>query len=442
MKIAFLTPFIWTNGVNSGVPTVHRTITEWSKHAEVVALVPGQDRRTVWMDGAQVRVFPFLFWRRFGHFDETKSLLTLELSLPRFLRLVANKLIMLQYMAQTACEGVRVGLEWRPDIWYGVTPYAFPAAQFSRLVCGGRVVTRLLGTFLGPLCATVTGVGGRLKRIGFILKRLPEILAFRFGGDLLVITDDGTQGRQVADLIGTRNAHCLRNGVDLPVPPTEAEREAARARLRCELGIPHGHIVALYTGQLIGWKRLDRLIRACKDVKHNFVRPVTFVIVGDGTDRQALESLVSRLELEMDFRFVGAVTREQISAYLLAAQIFVAPHDYSCACNTTIEAMSYGIPIVATSFGDTQGLILDEVEGLLGDETYKRTFASALVLAVNGGNSLNELGRRARERVEREVGSWEARIAVEIELVMGVVRVAVESRESAERAARKALANK
>lgn len=413
MRVAFITPFIWTNGVESGVPTVYRTIAEWAKDEEVTVLVPGHTRRSERVGRFTLQTFPLYFWRRFGPFDETKSLLTLDLNLPKPLKVIANKLIMLQFMVQSSYEGLKLGKSWAPNFWYGVTPYAVPAIRICARATRGKAITRLLGTFLGPLCEKPNGVWGRLRRWGLMLKRLPEVLAFRFAGDLLIITDDGTRGRAVAAKLGARNAHCLRNGVDLHNSPTKQERERSQSELRRELEILEDGLLAVYTGQLIPWKRLDRLVSAYSEVVDRLANPLTVVVVGDGTERDSIEQQVRSLGMEGNFRFVGAVQREEIPRYLKAADLFVAPHDLSCACNSTIEAMSYGTPVVATSFGDTRELIEDGIEGYLGDETYSRSYAGALELAIRDLPTLRRLGENARERIEREVQSWEERIKKE-----------------------------
>ena len=339
MRVAFITPFIWTNGVESGVPTVYRTIAEWAKDEEVTVLVPGHTRRSERVGRFTLQTFPLYFWRRFGPFDETKSLLTLDLNLPKPLKVIANKLIMLQFMVQSSYEGLKLGKSWAPNSG-GVTPYAVPAIRICARATRGKAITRLLGTFLGPLCEKPNGVWGRLRRWGLMLKRLPEVLAFRFAGDLLIITDDGTRGRAVAAKLGARNAHCLRNGVDLHNSPTKQERERSQSELRRELEILEDGLLAVYTGQLIPWKRLDRLVSAYSEVVDRLANPLTVVVVGDGTGagfhRAASPQFGDGGELQVCWR--GATRGDSLPEG--RRPVRGAPR-FVCACNSTIEAMSW-----------------------------------------------------------------------------------------------------
>jgi glycosyltransferase involved in cell wall biosynthesis len=126
--------------------------------------------------------------------------------------------------------------------------------------------------------------------------------------------------------------------------PEEASlREAAV--LRRALG-GDGKTVFLFCGQLIPRKGVDILVRAfqrCRDAHSN----CTLVIVGDGSERGALEASVPA-SLGESVRFVGAVQRPELLYYYLAADVFAFPSRYDGWGVVVNEAMGAGLPVITT----------------------------------------------------------------------------------------------
>ena len=67
-----------------------------------------------------------------------------------------------------------------------------------------------------------------------------------------------------------------------------------------------------------------------------------------------------------------------------------------------LEAMSYGRVVIATRVGAIPGLIEDGVHGLLMEPGDIHTLARHLAFINRNRDRLREMGRFARERVEKE----------------------------------------
>jgi len=117
-----------------------------------------------------------------------------------------------------------------------------------------------------------------------------------------------------------------------------------------------GKATVLFVGRLQPRKKLDNLIAACSTQSPE-LQP-HLVIVGDGPDRQRLESLA--VKVYPDTTFTGALYGDALEAQFLSADLFVLPGTGGLAIQ---QAMSYGLPIIAAEADGTQG---DLVRGANG----------------------------------------------------------------------------
>jgi len=121
-------------------------------------------------------------------------------------------------------------------------------------------------------------------------------------------------------------------------------REKARAPLNhpwFETGQPP---VVLAVGRLTKQKDFPTLIRAFAQVRQT--RPARLLILGEGPDRPALEALVHKLSLEGDVAMPGFV--ENPYAYMSRVSLYVLSSRWEGLPTVLIEALSCGLPIIAT----------------------------------------------------------------------------------------------
>jgi glycosyltransferase involved in cell wall biosynthesis len=156
-------------------------------------------------------------------------------------------------------------------------------------------------------------------------------------------------------------------GIEIPeVAPSERE-QARRA-----LGVTRFSVLAL--GRLVPVKGLDVLLRASRD------RPWTLLIAGDGPERARLQAEAQRLRI--DARFFGEVAGPQKRLLLTAADACVVPSRVLPNGRSEgvpvamLEAMSFGLPIVASAVGGIREVLSDA--GLLVPPDCPEPLASAL----------------------------------------------------------------
>jgi glycosyltransferase involved in cell wall biosynthesis len=104
----------------------------------------------------------------------------------------------------------------------------------------------------------------------------------------------------------------------------------------------------LFVGRLSPQKNVPRLLEAL----HLMRQPAELVLVGDGPEQDGLAALAARLGL-VNARFAGREDRTALAARYRWADVFVLSSDKEGMPLAALEAMSFGLPVVAT---DVPGL--------------------------------------------------------------------------------------
>ena len=119
-------------------------------------------------------------------------------------------------------------------------------------------------------------------------------------------------------------------------------------------------------------------------------------IAGDGTERPLLESQIEALRLDDSVRLIGAT--EGPSPLLSGCEVFVNPAWAEAFPYTILEAMTLGMPIVATDVGGSGEAVEDEVTGRLVPPHDAGRLARAIVDLLRDPAHARELGRAAANR--------------------------------------------
>jgi glycosyltransferase involved in cell wall biosynthesis len=171
---------------------------------------------------------------------------------------------------------------------------------------------------------------------------------------------------------------------------------------------------ALYSGRLSSEKGLIDLINAARYVCSKS-RDFNFVIAGNGPLEWQLRKLVSTLDLERNFVFTGHVNHVTLLKYYQNATMFVLPSYREGLPTTLLEAMSCGLPVVATAISGITDVVDDLKTGLLVPPNSPETLANAIMMLLEDSKLREEIAGNARQHV-RHYYDWET-ITSEIERV-------------------------
>ena len=184
---------------------------------------------------------------------------------------------------------------------------------------------------------------------------------------------------------------------------------ALRASIRASLRIAHDSFVVGLVARWHPMKDHENFIRAASTFAQAYPKAI-FVLVGEGVDfkNEPLVDLARTLEIVDRIRLCGR--REDIAAISATFDIATSS-SWSEACpNTLGEAMSCGVPCVATDVGDTANLIGDT--GIVVPPRDPVALAAGWKrLAALEPGVRQSLGARARQRIVEhyEVGEMHRR---------------------------------
>ena len=141
---------------------------------------------------------------------------------------------------------------------------------------------------------------------------------------------------------------------------------------------------------------------------------VTLDLAGDGPERGALETMARELNLEDRINFLGFLPNQELLARLPDYSLFVHPSrvtasgDREGIPNSMLEAMAYGLPVVATGHSGIPEAISHGVEGLLVKQDDPAELALAISELLTDGSIYRGMSTAARARIEKEFSSRRA----------------------------------
>ncbi len=145
----------------------------------------------------------------------------------------------------------------------------------------------------------------------------------------------------------------IENAVDLP-PVTPKPQ-------------PNGPCRFVLLARMDEWKGIDDLLDACAHLHHDgcAVRVSLAGPPGTAGDAGALDKKIRSRNLEHLVRYVGEVRGEAKANLLVAADAYVQPSHHEGMPIALLEALAYGLPVVATRVGAVTEVITDQRQGLL-----------------------------------------------------------------------------
>jgi glycosyltransferase involved in cell wall biosynthesis len=151
--------------------------------------------------------------------------------------------------------------------------------------------------------------------------------------------------------------------------------------------------------RLIERKGQDQLIEAVKRLTDEGL-DVMLSLVGTGDAQTRYEDHARRIGIQDRVRFVGYVSREQISACYNQAHVFALPSFNEGMSLAALEAMAAGLPIVVTRTGGTEELVEEGINGFSFDWGDNDQLTNHLRSFAKNRALVGRMGAIARSRAE------------------------------------------
>lgn len=205
-----------------------------------------------------------------------------------------------------------------------------------------------------------------------------------------------TRGGKAADHVTV-----VRTGPD----PLRLRRRAPQPELRRG----RDHLVA-YIGVMGPQDGVDIVVRAADHIVNTMQRhDISFTVMGSGDCYADLVAERDRLGLADYVEMPGRVPDDTVAGVFSTADVGLSPdplnplNDVS-TMNKTMEYMAFELPVVAFDLRETKVSAQDAARYIAPGDV--EGYARAIVELVDDPAARSEMGRRGRERVEKEL-AWE-----------------------------------
>jgi glycosyltransferase involved in cell wall biosynthesis len=188
----------------------------------------------------------------------------------------------------------------------------------------------------------------------------------------------------------------IPNGVE------DLRRRSGPLRLdfRRQLGLGPKTVLLGTVARLYPQKNLSLFLRAL--AKLSTLQRWKALVVGDGPERRQLLALADELRLTDRVIWLGA--RAEVEAWLAAMDVFVHTSDFEGMPNAVMEAMSMGLPVVASAVDGTCELIENGVSGYLLPPGDVDAFAERIRELMEDSDLAHQLGEKAHRDVLERFG--------------------------------------
>lgn len=277
----------------------------------------------------------------------------------------------------------------------------------------GRVLGRLAGV---PIVVnTVHGLYATdddplSKRI---LVYALEALAARFSDAELVQNREDLDLMERLRIASPKRMRLLGNGVDLSRFDPEKLDPGRADRVRRELGVADGQILAGVVGRLVAEKGYPELFEAFRTLGSRYV--LACVGPHDPDKSDAIDPVLMERARRDGVRFLGM--REDVEDIYPAMDLFVLPSHREGFPRAAMEAAAMGLPIVATNIRGCRQVVTPGHNGLLVPVGAPGALAEAILTIGEDAELRERMGQASRAKARAEFD--ERRV---VEIVMGTYR--------------------
>lgn len=207
----------------------------------------------------------------------------------------------------------------------------------------------------------------------------------------------------------TSEVHVIPSGISLSKFANPNQKHVQK--LKHQLNLSDNKTVLLYVGRLSTEKNISELLSYIH--KTGQQEKITFLLVGDGPERDSLEQQVQQLHLESCVKFAGMAPFDKIEDYYALGDIFVSASTSETQGLTYIEALASGMPLLVRQDDCLDGILWNYENGI-GYENAE-TFCQGLAFLDAAGR---QHVRFSPEAIQKSVaGLGETAFALHVEKV-------------------------
>ncbi len=201
----------------------------------------------------------------------------------------------------------------------------------------------------------------------------------------------------------TKNVTVIHNGISIP---DDVSRRFGR------------RMVVGSAGRLFPVKNFSLLV----DIAHLVITQsdvLDFVLAGDGPQRPVLEEKIRSHGLQERFRLLGH--QDDMDVFYRSLDVYINTSVHEGISMSVLEAMSYGLPVVAANVGGFPEIVQNGEQGFLIEGHNKNAYVDRILQLITNQDLRLKMAKSARERVA-DCFSQEAMARKYCKLYQGVIR--------------------
>lgn len=144
---------------------------------------------------------------------------------------------------------------------------------------------------------------------------------------------------------------------------------------------PHEPFRLLFAGRVAMQKNVPLLLRSLRHFLDTYALPVHLHIAGDGDDMPQVRQLISELSLREHVDLLGFVRGKEFEELYESVDALVLTSSRETFGQVMLEAMTKGVPVVASNIPCVRTIVADGTNGLLADLD-EQSFAGAIYRLV------------------------------------------------------------
>lgn len=214
-------------------------------------------------------------------------------------------------------------------------------------------------------------------------------IAARFQDVIICVSEYDRKRARELRIAPEKKLVTIYNGVDISALKTLSRKEARTRLMLGEKDFVVGTVANFYKN-----KSLDTLVLAAISAHAS---PVKFVIMGDGPEKETIETLIAKYKLGDRFILTGTI--QNAASYLKAFDVFALTSKKEGLPYALLEAMAAKLPCVASAVGGVPEILLNGENGVLIPHLTPGKLWDAIAGLSKNKKRARELGANAAETI-------------------------------------------
>ena len=155
--------------------------------------------------------------------------------------------------------------------------------------------------------------------------------------------------------------------------------------------------IFLFVGSIDSRKGVNLLLEACAILEQQQCHDYTLLVVGDGPQRQELESFCQNHNLAERVKWVGRLDYAQLGVFFRGADVFVLPTLEDTWGVVVLEAMVVGKPILCSQWAGASEMVVEGENGYIFDPYKPEAVAEIMRRFIENPQLITSMSHKSQQ---------------------------------------------